>query len=157
MSDEHLTVRRWPGVILTGKVLVALGLLLGVGWASHVITTRTHVPEGVRIFGRVGDQLEAHAAGVRDGRIQAEPDPNRIVRYPLPDELRRAGIGACLERDGALWYLLPSHPLDGGSPYLITPIDRNDGVSNLPTRRDRGGTYHFQMLDSNWAYWFVLP
>ncbi|WP_088257640.1 hypothetical protein [Fimbriiglobus ruber] len=147
---------RWSGAIFVGKAVIALALLVGVGWVSHVITLRANVPEGVRIFGQVTDHFEAHASGIRGGRILPEPDPNQIVRYPLPDELRRAGVTACLERDGVLWYYLPSHPLDGGSPCLATPLKHDEPVFDLP-KRVRFKTYCFQPLKGNWAYWFVLP
>jgi hypothetical protein len=142
--------------MFVGKALIALMLLFVVGWVSHEITLRRNVPEGVRIFNQVADQFEAHASGIRDGRIQPEPDPNRIVRYPLPDELRRAGVTACLEHDGVLWYYLPSHPLDGGSPCITTPLKNEEPVYSFP-KRVRFQTYSFHPLKGNWAYWFVLP
>ena len=147
---------RWSAAIVAGKTLIAFGLLVGVGWVSHVMTLRTYVPEGVRLFGQVTDHLEAHASGIRGGRIQPEPDPNQIVRYPIPDELRRAGVTACLEHDGVLWYYLPSHPLDGGDPCLVTPLKNDESVYSLP-KRVSFRTYIFQPLKGNWAYWFVLP
>jgi hypothetical protein len=147
---------RRAGAISIGKALLVLALLVSVGWVSHAITRRANLPEGVRIFGNYSDHFEVHASGIREGRIQPEPDPNRIVRYPLPDELRRAGVTTCIEHDGVLWYYLPSHALDGGCPSVATPLNQGESVYSLP-KRVRFQTYFFQPLKGNWAYWFVLP
>ena len=160
MTEANLagSVReRWSRAFPIGKALGALALLVGVGWVSHVMTQQTYVPEGVRIFGQVTDHLDAHASGIRGGRIQPEPEPDnsQSVSYPLTDELRRAGVTACLEHDGVIWYYLPSHPLDGGSSCLATPLKYDEPVYSLP-RRVRYQTYIFQPLKGNWAYWFVL-
>jgi hypothetical protein len=137
------------------KSFFLLCLVVGVGWAAREVTLRTHVPFGVRTFPTCADALEVHANSVRDGRLEPEPDPNGIVRYPLLEELRRAGISVCIVRDGVIWYHLPSHPLDGGSPYLVSPLDRAESVGSLPGR-GRGRTYEFTTLRGNWAYWFGL-
>ncbi|HYH66704.1 MAG TPA: hypothetical protein VD866_18565 [Urbifossiella sp.] len=74
----------------------------------------------------------------------------------MPDELRRLGVRVCLEHDGVLWYYLPSHPLDGGSPCLATPRQHDEPINSFP-QRVRFRTYTFQSLKDNWAYWFILP
>ena len=135
--------------------VIAVGVLVGVAWVSHRLTVLGTVPSGVRMFDDLHPELEAHATAVREGRITPEPDPNGITRYPLPEALRSNGVLACTERGGLLWYLLPSHPLDGGSPYFVTPLDPSLPVMGFPNRIS-GSTYQFRYLRGKWAYWFHM-
>lgn len=80
------------------------------------------------------------------------------LSYPLTDELRRGGVCSCLERNGVLWYSLPSGSLDSATEYLVTPLDPTFPVTRLPAEECRSYyTYRFQQLRGNWAYWHMGP
>jgi hypothetical protein len=132
---------------------IILGLLVLSVWATAQVTWRVTTRSEVRLFHRHAEKLEAHAESVRRGELQPDQDPNGIVRYPLPDELRRTGM-VCIVRDGIIWYHLPSQPLDAVSPSLVTPLDRSESPSRLPSRV-REWTYEFRTLRGTWAFWLV--
>jgi hypothetical protein len=155
----HTSVREWnvgstrweiAGTIFWRLLLI--GFLVGAGWFAAVLL-RPAPPTAVTGFDRIHAEIDRHAAQIRNGSLSSDTDPNGIKSYPLPDVLLQAGVAACLERDGALWYVLPSHPLDGGTGYYVTPVSFSDSVTQMP-RRWHGSTYHFQLLRGNWAYWF---
>jgi len=135
--------------------VTALVVLVGVAWTSHRLTILATQPSGVRMFDDLSADLQTHATAIRMGAIKPEPDTNGIVEYPLTDELRQGGVISCIERGGVLWYSLPSYPLDGGRPYLATPLDPTTSIYSYPNRIS-GGTYEFRPLEGNWAYWFRL-
>jgi hypothetical protein len=123
-------------------------------WATATITGRLTTPSEVRLFHRHTALLQAHAESVRSGQLKPDTDPNGIVRYRLPDELRRKGM-VCIVSDGIIWYhLLPSHPIDAVSPCLVIPLDRKESVTQLPQRVGKW-THTFMTLEGDWAYWLV--
>ena len=137
------------------KCFILLLLVGGSAWATRAITVRVEVPSGVRTYRAYSGALETHANAVRDGRLQQESDPNKIVRYPLSEELRRAGVVLCIVEHGLIWYWLPvSSAIDGGSPCLVTPFDQTVPIGLFPSRV-LFGTYEFTTLPGNWAYWYV--
>lgn len=141
--------------VLVANLLLVVVLPFGVGWIVYKVTKYVYVPDGVRRFESMSEKLQKHATGIQMGAIKPEPDPNRIVRYPLTDELRRGGVTSCIESEGVLWYSLPSHPLDGGTPYLATPRDPTTSIHSYPNRVN-GSTYDFHHLEGKWAYWFRM-
>jgi hypothetical protein len=152
----------WAGPLPEGKIekihrmirlCFSVLLLVVIGWVAAEVTVRIRVPLGIRQFDRLREPLEAHAAQIRNGVLRPDPNQNDPRQYPLPNELREGGIDACQVFDRVIWYSLPNGPLDGGSRYLVTPIDASEPVTDLPGRRGRR-TYHFQLLNGNWAYWF---
>ena len=137
------------------KCFVLLLLVGGTAWSAHRLTVRVEVPAGVRTYRACSATLEAHANAVRDGRIQPEPDPNNILRYPLSPELREAGTVLCIVEHGLIWYWLPGGlSIDAGRRCLVTPLDRTVPIAVFPGRVPFG-TYEFTTLPQNWAYWFV--
>jgi hypothetical protein len=136
------------------KCFVLLVLVGGGAWIAHRLSILAEVPTGVRTYRSCSDALARHAGAVREGRLQPEPDPNNIRRYPLSEELRRAGIVLCIVEHGLIWYWLPISSIDGGKPCLVTPLDRTVPVALFPNRVPFG-TYEFRTLPDNWAYWFA--
>lgn len=127
-------------------------ILLAACWLTWLVTIQFSTRHEVRLFSSLQSALDNHVNSIRAGAIQPEDDPNKVVRYPL-SELLRKHISVCIRDGDVILYQFPSHPLDGGTINYVTPFDASRPVSEILQNNRRNRTWHFEYLKGNWACW----
>ncbi len=77
-------------LVWVAKLLLIVVMPVSVGWIVYKVTRFVYVPDGVRRYESISEELQKHATAIRMGAIKPEPESNGMLRYPLTDELRRA-------------------------------------------------------------------